>query len=330
MLAPLGLGSAEEDVYRRLVTRGSASAADLASATGRTGDEVAAGLGSLLDQGLITVLASEPGDPGDAEAAFVPAPPGVALKALLRRRQDELRHVEDTVAALVEEYRSLDTARDVVEVISDVETVRRRFFQIQDAAQHEVRSMVVPNLTIVPHRRNTAEQEGMKRGVRYRVLLDRRALDGPTMHADVRESLTWGQQIRIVDAVPVKMMIVDSETAMLPLHHDRDGSPASILIHRSGLLAVLIAFFDAEWNRAFPLSPGSLPDGIAEEHPGELDEEQQQVLSLLLAGLTDQAIAGQLDVSVRTVHRRIHQLMTKAGVESRIQLGWVVARNGWA
>jgi DNA-binding NarL/FixJ family response regulator len=54
------------------------------------------------------------------------------------------------------------------------------------------------------------------------------------------------------------------------------------------------------------------------------------VLALLLSGLTDQAIAGQLELSLRTVHRRIHQLMTKAGVESRIQLGWAAARNGWA
>jgi hypothetical protein len=295
--------------------------------TGRTPHEVAGALGSLLEHGLITTL---PDDPGGRGAAFAPAPPGVALNALLRRRQHELRGVENAVVALVEQYRSSDIARDVFEVLTDVETVRRRFFQIQDAAQHEVRSMMVPNLTVVPHRHNTAEQEGMKRGVRYRVLLDRRAIDGPSMHADIRESLTWGQQIRTVDAVPVKMMIVDSETAMLPLHHDRDGSPASILIHRSGLLAVLIAFFESEWSRAFPLSAGSLPDAVSEAHPGELDEEHRQVLSLLLAGLTDQAIAGHLDVSVRTVHRRIHQLMDKAGVESRIQLGWAVARNGWA
>jgi hypothetical protein len=35
-------------------------------------------------------------------------------------------------------------------------------------------------------------------------------------------------------------------------------------------------------------------------------------------------------MSLRTLHRRIHQLMVKARVDSRIQLGWAAARNGWA
>lgn len=327
MLAPLGLDPGEEDVYRQLVARRSALAAELAAATGRAGPEVGAALASLIGRGLAVASTSQG---GVGEAVYVPAPPGVSLNALLRERQDELRKVEHEVAALVEEYRSSDLARDVIEVMTDVETVRRRFFQIQDAAREEVRSMVVPNLTVVPHRANTAEHEGMRRGVRYRVVVDRRALqDAPDMGADVRRSLARGQQIRIVDAVPVKMMIVDSETAMLPLHHDRHGSPASVLIHRSGLLAVLIAFFEAEWARAFPLLPGAAADEVVEERPGGLEEEEAQVLALLLAGLTDQAVAGQLDVSLRTVHRRVHQLMAKAGVESRIQLGWAAARRGW-
>ena len=55
-----------------------------------------------------------------------------------------------------------------------------------------------------------------------------------------------------------------------------------------------------------------------------------QVLALLLGGLTDQAVAGQLGLSLRTVQRRISQLMIKAGVATRIQLGWYAARKGWA
>jgi DNA-binding NarL/FixJ family response regulator len=77
-----------------------------------------------------------------------------------------------------------------------------------------------------------------------------------------------------------------------------------------------------------PLRPGATDDEFVEERPGELEEETQ-VLALLLAGLTDQTVAGQLDVSLRTVRRGVHQLMAKAGVESRIQLGRAVARTGW-
>ncbi|MBG0564844.1 LuxR C-terminal-related transcriptional regulator [Actinoplanes aureus] len=318
MLEPIGLDAAEEDVYRQLISRRSARVEDLAEATGRSVIEVGAVMAALVERGLATG--------GDSD--YVPAPPTVSLGALLRRRQADLREAELAVVALAEEYRTAGQPADVIEIITDVHAVRRRFFQIQEAAREEVRSMVVPDLRVVPHRQNTAERAALRRGVRYRALLDRRALSGPEMAADVRASLAAGQQIRIADTVPVKMMIVDSETALLPLHGD--DSAASVLIHRSGLLSVLISFFEAEWKRAYPLRAGAGPAGLVETQPGDLDDLDREVLTLLLAGLTDQAIAGQLGLSARTLHRRIRQLMGKAGVDTRVQLGWVAARKQWA
>ncbi|MFN8167867.1 MAG: hypothetical protein U0S36_03690 [Candidatus Nanopelagicales bacterium] len=46
--------------------------------------------------------------------------------------------------------------------------------------------------------------------------------------------------------------------------------------------------------------------------------------------MTDQALAGQLGLSLRTVQRRIRVLMDKAGVDTRIQLGWYAGRANWA
>lgn len=54
-----------------------------------------------------------------------------------------------------------------------------------------------------------------------------------------------------------------------------------------------------------------------------------QLLGLLFAGLTDAAIARQLDTSVRTVQRRLTRLMERAGVGNRAQLAWQAARGGW-
>lgn len=48
-----------------------------------------------------------------------------------------------------------------------------------------------------------------------------------------------------------------------------------------------------------------------------------------MVGMTDEAIAGQLRVSKRTVQRRIQGLMSLAGVATRMQLGWHAARRDW-
>ena len=44
-------------------------------------------------------------------------------------------------------------------------------------------------------------------------------------------------------------------------------------------------------------------------------------------GWTD--AASQLDLSLRTVQRRLRYLMDLAGADSRLQLGWHAARHGW-
>jgi hypothetical protein len=166
----------------------------------------------------------------------------------------------------------------------------------------------------------------LRRGVRYRAIIDRRVLDQPSVVDDVVASAAAGQEIRVVDRVPVKAVIVDREVAMLPLRHNGRTAPASVLIHWSGLLDAMLAFYDSLWERGYPLLPGS------SARPAEIDEIDEidgRILALLLSGLTDQAVAGKLGLSLRTVQRRIHQLMARAGVGTRVQLGWHAARKGW-
>ncbi|WP_328470179.1 hypothetical protein OHA21_03840 [Actinoplanes sp. NBC_00393] len=62
---------------------------------------------------------------------------------------------------------------------------------------------------------------------------------------------------------------------------------------------MLISYSEAERQRGYPLRAG--PFDLVETSPGDLDPLDRQALGLLLAGLTDQAIAGRPD---RPGHRR--------------------------
>jgi hypothetical protein len=104
------------------------------------------------------------------------------------------------------------------------------------------------------------------------------------------------------------------------------------VVRAPGLLRVLLSLFESVWDSAQPvrLEPGGaaavLPPDAAAGEPEALD---LRVLSLLLIGSTDAAIANQLGVGLRTVQRRIRHLMETAGVETRIQLGWQARDRGW-
>ncbi|MEZ0070001.1 DNA-binding CsgD family transcriptional regulator [Streptacidiphilus sp. MAP12-20] len=330
MLTALGLGPAEEEIYRLLIARPNCGAEELADRTGHARPDVDRILATLVNSGLASARATT--STADARTLFTAAPPAVALGPMLRQRRDDLRAAEIDVLALVEQHRTTgnDCASDgVIEVITDIDAVRQRFAQIQDSARHEVRSMMVANLSVVPHRQNQAGYDGLGRGVGYRVILQREALSTPGMVAEVIAATAQGQHIRIADTVPVKMVIVDRDLAMVPLHSNQNTAAASILVHASGLLDMLVAFFESSWERAYPMPPSMIGDDPGTSRPSELDELDARVLALVLAGLTDLAVARQLGLSRRTVQRRIGQLMAKAGATTRVQLGWQAARKAW-
>jgi DNA-binding CsgD family transcriptional regulator len=77
---------------------------------------------------------------------------------------------------------------------------------------------------------------------------------------------------------------------------------------------------------ALHMVDAGLVSGAAAE---ALSTEDKQLLSLLLAGLTDEAIAVHFRISVRTVQRKVHALMEMANVRTRMQLAWEAARQDW-
>jgi DNA-binding NarL/FixJ family response regulator len=99
-----------------------------------------------------------------------------------------------------------------------------------------------------------------------------------------------------------------------------------LVIHPSGLLDALVHLFDMVWASARELLPAT---GLADRPTDGIDEMDARLLTLLLAGLTDQAIAGQLGISARTVQRRVSALMARAQVATRFALGHEAARRGW-
>jgi DNA-binding CsgD family transcriptional regulator len=317
VLEALGLTAGQEAVYRFLIDT-PAVAADLAAAFGRP---VEADLAALAGRGLVS----------SHDGRYAAAPPSVALGGLLTARREELRTAELAIVALAEQHRMAAADRavgDLIEVVTGLEAVRQRFLQIQWAARERVRSFSTAPFVAVPPSDNTAEDRGVDRGVEYQVVVERELLATPGVVAGTIDSIRKGVQVRVADKLPIKLMMADSELALVPLTTDPGGEPAAVLLHRSGLLAGVEALFEAMWQRSYPLRVSS--GELEEQREPVVSELDRKILGLLLSGLTDEAVAGQLDLSLRTLQRRLRALMDLAGVRTRVQLGWHAARHEWA
>ncbi|NUU18968.1 hypothetical protein HP550_17085 [Cellulomonas humilata] len=319
----LGLSAEEALAYRDLVAIASTSGEEMAARLSVSPADADRVLRALEVHGLVARS-------GNDSRRYVAEPPSIALGALLARRQDEVRLAELELGRLDEVYRNASEGRgptDVIDVVRGADAVRQRFEQVQLGAREEVLAFVKPPVAVTSAQDNTAEDQAVARGVQYRIVLERSMLDADrTTIQQATDAARAGERVRVADAVPLKLVVIDRRLAYLPLASDPGRAAAgALLVHESGLLDALVALFEAVWERATPLvsSPDQVPEGMAKD----LDEIDAQVLSLLLAGLTDQAVASHLDLSLRTVQRRVRYLMDLAGVETRVQLGWQAARR---
>ncbi|MEI5097875.1 helix-turn-helix domain-containing protein [Streptomyces sp. PmtG] len=327
MLAAIGLDETHEAAYRALVSVGAADIPDLARRLTLGEPDTERALRRLERHGLAARASGRAG-------RWVAAPPGVALGALLTQRRHELERAELAATLLAEEYRSRDaepTVHDLVEVVTGAAAVSQRFLQLQLGAVREVCALVTGRPVAVTGLENDAEEQAANRGVGYRVVVEREVLAAPTGVTEIAEALGRAERVRVVDRVPTKLVIADGVLAMVPLTSKAAG-PAALVVHASGLLESLTGLFEAVWRGALPLrlgEGGGGGGGVHETDPEAPDGTDLEILSLLLAGMTDASVAKQLDLGLRTVQRRVKRLMELAGVTTRLQLGWHAYERGW-
>ncbi|MFG2627462.1 helix-turn-helix domain-containing protein [Streptomyces sp. NPDC048473] len=322
MLGAIGLDEIQESAYRALVVVGAAEVSDLAHRLALPESDTERALRRLEQHGLAAQSSARTG-------RWVAAPPGVALGALLTQQRHELEQAELAAALLAADYRAEATdsaVHDLVEVVTGASAVAHRFHQLQLGATSEVCALVTGKPIAVTGLENESEEQAATRGVLFRVVVEREVLALPSGITELAASLSRDEQCRVVDRVPTKLIIADTALAMVPLT-GRGAEPAALVVHASGLLESLMGLFEAVWRDAMPLRLGE-SSRLEEESTGP-DATDLEILSLLLAGLTDASVAKQLELGLRTVQRRVKGLMELTGVSTRLQLGWHAYERGW-
>lgn len=270
---------------------------------------VAIGFVAASDRGEASLVATEP---GLAQA--------VALKKLLS--DIELRHKH--LASLVDGFRSVqhnfrtgsDSETEILTDPNDVVLLSRRLVQ---AARVEVLNFVTEHME-EPAKIRIAmpvEVESDAPLIRTRTIYTENFID--LMEPIVKSSVAAGEEARIVQSLPHKMIIVDHERALVALNDT--GLRAALLTRSHNLIGGLSMLFESVWERAVPY-------GRDDENHG-LTPIERRVLTQLATGSKDEAIAQRLNVTVRTVRRHITSAVNKLGAENRFAAGVLAARRGW-
>ncbi|GIG62688.1 hypothetical protein Lfu02_70600 [Longispora fulva] len=310
LLTVLGVSTEEETVYRALLAHPGSTLAALADATGWDRARVRRRTVALEDLGLLTRMPSRP-------LRFAPAPPDLAVELLALSRREEIERARIGAARLAEEFQAAPAP--AVHVVRGREAVAQRLTRAARAARNEV--LVLGRVPFLGGRHELAH-ELLARGVGLRAVHRPAELDSAEELRAVRDLVDRDAQARVLDAIPLELVIVDRGTALVPVVLADE--LAVVELRSSALLDGYVALFDLLWQRATPLFP------VAGSDSGTvLTRSDEEILALCAAGLTDRTIARRLGVAQRTVERRMHDLMDRLGARTRFQAGLRAAGHGF-
>lgn len=157
-----------------------------------------------------------------------------------------------------------------------------------------------------------------------RSIVDAAFLDLPGAVTRVRGDIEDGEEVKVLNQLPFKMVLTDRRLAIIPLYLQQPASPV-LLVRSSALLEALYVLFEMLWERAAPISFTDSGKLKAAEPDMSLPEETEALISLMAAGLNDKKIACELGISASTLNRRLREVMQTLEARTRFQAGWLSA-----
>lgn len=314
MLQPLGISPSAEAAYIALASTATATTAELAKRASLSQDAVPAAMAELSELGLIVEM------PGNSWQAL-PLPE--VAKALRIQRISELElamaaaeslqsRLAAAAAAESEDIRVLVGRDAILPVHLDLFNNARSEICIFDKPPY-VETFEVSEEAFVAE---SPEWQALERGIRMRSVYN------PGFDAERLKELrlfAGKGEVSRTATVPMKLIIVDHQVAMIPSM--RSYLPGHELmmsvVHHPTLVEALVWLFEGVWDTAIPIAAAATSD---------TDPRRQMLISLLMTGSTDNAIASNLGVNVRSIRRWISELMDELGVTTRLQLGAALVR----
>jgi hypothetical protein len=138
----------------------------------------------------------------------------------------------------------------------------------------------------------------------------------------IRVRAEAGEQVRILSEVPTRLAVFGSTAALLG---QRFGTPDDrrLVLKQESIVAALTYLFEALWEKALVVPI------LDRERRVEGPNDNRLLLRQLAGGAKDEQIARALGLSVRTVRRRVAELLDELGADSRFQAGAEAVRRGW-
>jgi len=320
-LAVLGIDAGEEQLYRAALRNPGASPRILADQLGHPLEQVAAALGKLDSLGLVDI-------DGDEVRTISPDQAVERLIASESRRlksvEEQLESVRSTLPSLMAEHWAAQTPHGEPVTVETVEggDVPGLIRGLTATCDGDLMWLRPDQWRFTAGRQvDTWVRDLVSSGRRSRAIYPARVFEeAPEV---VRSRADVGEHVRVLAEVPSRVAIMGTSAALIPEVWGRN-TGRRLVVRQPAMITALTLLFESLWERAMAI-PGL--DGRPTQH--DRTSDRRLLLDQLASGAKDEQIARALGLSLRTVRRRVADILDELGVNSRFQAGVEAVRRGW-
>ncbi|MEV7425365.1 MULTISPECIES: LuxR C-terminal-related transcriptional regulator [unclassified Streptomyces] len=230
----------------------------------------------------------------------------------------QLRQTMDTLLALYANSSLHNSRLESVETLSSLEGVRSTLGELAAHCTLEVLTCQPGGgrATAVLEEAIVRDEAMLQRGVQMRTLYQKTALFSQSTIAYVERVADQGAQVRTSASPLIRLIAFDRSCAVIS---HQDDPMAAVIIRDPSVVQFAVSSFEHMWIDAEPFSVET-----SREKARAVTEKHQAVITrMLLDGATDEAIARDLGMSVRTCRRHISEIMKEIGAKSRMHAGYL-------
>lgn len=326
MLEPLGVDEATFAVYHALLSHPDSTPEQIAALVNCPVAEALELMETLRKLELLVPTWTNP----EAEHAVHPR---VGLTGLAERRRTELnkmlgelKEAEASAEVVAEQYNELLTARSSgdVEVLKGRANASRRIEELALKARNSFWGLAPAHIDdVVQLADSSPDFSLLERGIKLRTVYLQSMSNSKQSVEYAAKMHRLGGEVRATPTLPMRLLIVDQEIAIMPM--DPESPTAGAVIHRTpAVVSVALALFDAYWSRGTEMFD---PEDRDDDNP--LTPHEAEVLRLLAGGAKDEQVARLLGISLRTARRITANLSERLDAASRFELGVAAAKRGW-
>jgi sugar-specific transcriptional regulator TrmB len=250
-LVALGMTQYEAKGYLALIGRGEATPAEISRLAGIPRQRVYDVLGSLAERLVVRQVEG-------TTQRYRALPPDQVTERLLAVRRRELEQVADDAGALVDRLlpqflngQLRDEPLDYIEVLRDRRHAVERVEELWNQSREEILAFVRPPYIAPP----TAAEVPRRTATVQRALYESSLLDVPELVDVVKATAGQGEEIRIVDRLPLKLTIIDSTAVAFNMPDPVEGHDliTTLVVHHPMLAETLKLAFETVWAAGLPL-----------------------------------------------------------------------------